>query len=231
VPFARAYEFFLITLGSSAPKPLNTLTFMGYTANLEDLLPKLDRDALKVVLVIVDTKELGLGVRARIASLFREYRAALIPAYVGDIVGLRSPEGAHAWLQQRWQVNRPVTNPFEPKVYDSTLFLGHAQVLSGLLQEILSVRRVLAVYGAPGAGKTSSLLRVQAELQNDADFHVISCSGLASGALPSEFMRRAAEALDVPLAMGPDGRPADCFTPGATSVVQRAREAGGDRHR
>jgi AAA domain len=156
-------------------------------------------------------------VRTRIAELFRTYGAALIPAYIGDVVAAQAPETARAWLQHRWQTNRPVTNPFESRIFDQTLFQGQQDVVQRYAPELLSADAV-AIHGAPGAGKSSLLRRLQSELRSDAEFVWLSCSFLPPGSAAAEFLRRAAETFQTPYEVV-NGVPVDSFTAGLTKFL------------
>jgi serine/threonine-protein kinase len=219
--FAKAYEFFLVALASARTAALGTQTFVGYTRSLEELLAPLDRLALKVVIVLVDTTELGIGVRARIADLFRTYKAALIPAYVGDIATLRR-EAAAEWLRGRWYAHRPVTNPFEPRVFDRTLIQGQGAIVNRFVEALGGGPAAYGVYGPPGSGKTSLVKRVEAELRQETEFRWIECGMLPERDRARELLRRAANAFGVPFEeVG--GRPVEAFTAGVAHAKQSGR--------
>jgi hypothetical protein len=81
----RAFFAVLMGDGRRGDRRLLTSTFYEYIDPLGAHLDHLDATERKVVLAIVDSLELGSGIRHKIFEFNRSYSATVLPFHVGDL--------------------------------------------------------------------------------------------------------------------------------------------------
>jgi eukaryotic-like serine/threonine-protein kinase len=227
---AEHYEFYAVFLSSSARAGLlATQTFIAQSSSLEQHLARLGEGAaggaraLKVVLALSDSTELGVGVRQRIGEFARDYGAYVVPLHVARVRAAvdagRVPETFREWLVEF--LSRPNVFAAAKHVADPTSLFGHLRSLIGELVRELERPALVSVWGPPGCGKSSLVELARGEL---ADTHFVILRGVE---LPSPL---AEAARAIARALGDEGPP-EAGVRGRIEAAARAAHAGAGKRR
>lgn len=203
-PDTANYEFFAVFMGESTGhegnQRLGTSTFLGYALPLEVHLAKLAADTPKVIVAVVDSVDLGRGVREKILEFRRRFEALVIPLYIGEIQkAARQQRFAHLLLDRLTDLHT-IPDLFAKLQHsdDPTRFFGMQEGVNELVTALCQGRGMLAVYGLPGAGKSAFLIMTEYGL-GTTRLLTVECNG-ASHRKPALLAEEIARVLE----RGPD---------------------------
>ncbi len=171
-PDSTSYEFFAVFMGDSAGhdgnQRLGTSTFLGYALPLESHLAKLPAETLKVIIAIVDSVDLGRGVREKILEFRRRFEALVIPLYLGEIRKAARMQRLGHLLLDRLTDLHTVPDLFAKQAHadDPTRYFGMQEGVNELIGALCQGHGLVAVYGLPGSGKSAFVAMTEYGLGN-----------------------------------------------------------------
>jgi serine/threonine protein kinase len=187
-------EFIAVFLGQgSTAARVQTATFLEYVNPLEQFLQGLDNGVRKVVIAIVDSLELGRGVRSKIFEFNREYSAIVLPFHVGDLASNLNEAAAIKLFQARLEDYHVFPDVFGPG-HDSASLFGCRGPVNELIS-YLSAPRFVVVHGSPGGGKSSLVRAIRTDLPN-ARFVEVRC--IVGPSSLAALVERIEKAIGVP---------------------------------
>lgn len=171
---AAAYEFFALFLASAPALEtpvgrLGTQTFLHYAKPMEGYLSALDPSKRKVVIAIVNSTEIGAGVRSKIVDYRRRYDAIVVPLHVNELLLAARRNALAEVFQDRLTDFHARGDPYDPyyssgPIRDPTRFYGLKREINQITSAIEDRHSVLLVCGVPGSGKSSIINRVEYDL-------------------------------------------------------------------
>jgi serine/threonine protein kinase len=195
LPDAATDVFFAVFMADrdrasgKAPSKLNTQTFLSFAKPLEEHLKAMGTDGRKVVIVVVDSDELGAGVRQQIFQYRKDYDALVVPLHVGELRRAKRDDErrrdgtsrAHALFKDRLADLHTVQDLYasrEPTI-DRMQFVGREAVLNALVAALTPGNAFVSVYGPPGSGK-SSLVNMAQDGLSATRFVPVRCAHTGS---------------------------------------------------
>jgi serine/threonine-protein kinase len=174
---ASKYHYFAIFMaGASADdqEKLGTRTFLNYAVPLETRLSGLDPEEPKVVVALVDSLEIGAGVRKKIFTYREKFNAYVVPLHLSEVKKAHR-EGRSAELFEdrlsEFHTREDLYASREP-VRNSTRFYGMKRELAELSAALQRDVALVSVSGPPGSGKTSLVYMAEYGLEGFRATHL-----------------------------------------------------------
>ncbi|WP_437838531.1 protein kinase domain-containing protein [Sorangium sp. So ce1153] len=151
------FALFMAGVSRGAEDKLGTRTFLNYAIPLEGRLASFAREERKVVVTIVDSPELGAGVRRKIFEYRKAYSAHVVPLHVVEVRKADREGRAAELFDDRLSEYHTREDVFASRdaVRDPTRFYGMKRELAELSAALDRDVAFVAVTGPPGSGKTS----------------------------------------------------------------------------
>ena len=158
-------EFIAVFLGKgSHGRRVMTATFIGYVDPLKDFLNQLDPNGRKVIIAIVDSSELGAGVREKIFEFNRRYSATVLPFHVGDLSAASDDVSSRKLFNDRIADFHVFPDVFGTAQDSASLF--GVRNATNLLVELLQGPNFIVLHGPPGSGKRSLVISIREEVSH-----------------------------------------------------------------
>lgn len=185
---------------------LQTRTFIQYSEPLEEHLRLLEGGSRKVVIAIVDSEELGGGVRGRIFELRKKFGAIVLPLHVRELASALKEKAPHQIFLERLSDFHTPSDVFAigARKVDPTAIFGMRRLVNELTRLLQEGTPLISLTGLPGTGKTALIELARYGLE-DAHFVSVRCIEVSERRL-SEVAALVARALGAPSAAGaPEG--------------------------
>ncbi|UQA60752.1 serine/threonine-protein kinase [Polyangium aurulentum] len=218
---------FMAGASQEAGDRLGTRTFLNYAIPLEARLASFDREERKVVVAIVDSPELGAGVRRKIFEYRKTYSAHVVPLHLAE-VRKADREGRAAELfddrLSEFHTREDLFASREP-ARDPTRFYGMKRELAELSAALDRDVAFVAVTGPPGSGKTSLVHMAEYGLEGLGAIHLRASEATERRA--AAFAKEIVEHLDPNAgAANAEGPLGERIRRAAEAAQEAARKAG-----
>lgn len=195
-----------VTNADTREARLETRTFTQYSEPLEEHLSQLEPGSRKVVIAIVDSEELGGGVRGRIFDFRKKFGAIVLPLHVRELSSALQEKAPHQLFLERLSDFHAPPDVFtiSARKVDPTAVFGMRNRVNELTRLLQEATPFVALTGLPGSGKTALIELARYGLENTRFFSV-RCIQVSERKV-SEVVAMVARALEeTPPATAPAG--------------------------
>ncbi|MFL5349374.1 MAG: protein kinase domain-containing protein, partial [Hyalangium sp.] len=202
---------------------LQTRTFIQYSEPLEEHLSLLESGARKVVIAIVDSEELGGGVRGRIFELRKKFGAIVLPLHVRELASALKEKQPHQIFLERLSDFHTPPDVFAigSRKVDPTAVFGMRRLVNELTRLLQEATPFISLTGLPGTGKTALIELARYGLE-DARFVSVRCIEVSERRV-SEVAALVGRALEAPATAGPPPGIRERLEAAISSAKERAQ--------
>jgi serine/threonine-protein kinase len=169
-PGSGSQPFFAVFVAgtNSQEARLQTRTFTQYSEPLEEHLSLLEPGLRKVVIAIVDSEELGGGVRGRIFEFRKKFGAIVLPLHVRELGSALQEENPHQLFLDRLSDFHTPPDVFaiDARKVDPTSIFGLRRRVNELTRLLQEATPFVSLTGLPGSGKTALIELARYGLEN-----------------------------------------------------------------
>lgn len=217
--------FFAIFVTSSEGHQtrLMTRTFLQFSEPLEEHLNLLDPHSPKVVIAIVDSEELGGGVRGQIFELRKKYSAIVLPMHIRELASVLQERDPHQLFLERLSDFHTPPDVFAigARKVDPTAIFGMRRRVNELTRLLQEGTPFVSLTGLPGTGKTALIELARYGLEG-THFFSVRCIEVSERRV-SDVTALVTRALGAPPAVGVPGGIRERLEAAISAAKERAQ--------